>query len=151
MKRKIIYIEQYINQPCNISIVTENKTYNIKIIEKDFDSITSNIFYSDNNLYTGEIHSHIVNENKNKNRSPSPILSNIELDIDNRLKFEMTTTPLPTMCLDYLIIPIDNKSIYTKEDPLYVKVLINKEISKNNNRIFWGLCICYLIWKLLTF
>ena len=31
MKRKIIYIEQYINQPCNISIVTENKTYNISL------------------------------------------------------------------------------------------------------------------------
>jgi len=148
MKRKIIYIEQYINTPCEISIVTEDQKYIIDIKEKDFNLKTSKHFYSNNNLYTCEIKGHILNENKrNDRRSPSPIPSNIELDINNRLKLD-TKTQLPTMCLDYLIIPIDNKSIYTKEDPLYVKVLINKEISKNNNRIFWGLCICYLIWKL---
>lgn len=143
MKRKIIYIEQYINTPCEISIVTEDQKYIIDIKEKDFNLKTSKHFYSTNNLYTCEIKGHILNENKRNDRSSSPIPSNIELDINNRLKLD-TKTQLPTMCLDYLFIPTDNN--YTRNDPLYVNLIIDKKVEKKSYILFWGLCICYLIW-----
>ena len=149
MTNKIIYIDQYINTPCIIDIFIFNKKYNIEIKPSDFKFKDKSEYYLlYDKLLTCKIHYHIINNNNNKiDRSPSPIPSNIILDIKNNLKLE-SKTQFPILCLEYLIISIDSKYTYNRDNPLDVRLLINKKIPKINKRIFWGLCLCYIIWLL---
>lgn len=146
MGRHIIYIEQYINTPSDISILVENIKYNIEIKDTDFGLETHKFFYSNNQVDVCKITGHLVKKKKRKkDRTPSPTPSNIILDIQNNLKLKSNIN-LPIIYLDYLIVPTNIECKYTRDNPLYVKILINKKIVKKNNIIFWGICICYLIW-----
>ena len=152
MKQQIIYIEQYINEPCNITVIVKNEIYIININLIDFKKNINKQFYSNNNSYTCQIKGYLVNKNKQKNRSQSPTPSNIKLNIDNNLIIDSTPTDLPTMCLNYLLIPIEHK--YTRDNPLRVDLIIEKKVEINkeknieipNYKLFWILCICFLIW-----